>query len=96
MLLRRLPSKVAVSLAKLHLPLQVTQFKRIIIFVKKKLQALMKHELFSLYKTGVSEETQKKVQKKYLDAMNELDAFQWCADQGQTYPRTTDSFELPF
>ncbi len=59
------------------------QFKRITIFVKKKLQTLMKHELYSLYKAGASEEAQKKVQKKYLDAIDILDAFQWFADQGK-------------
>ncbi len=58
------------------------QFKRITIFVKKKLQALMKHELYSLYKAGAPEETRKKVQKKYLDAVDVLEAFQFCADRG--------------
>lgn len=58
------------------------QFKRITIFVKKKLQALMKHELYSLYKAGAPEETRKKVQKKYLDAVDLLEAFQFYADRG--------------
>ena len=58
------------------------QFKRITIFVKKKLQALMKHELYSLYKAGAPEESRKKVQKKYLDAVDVLEAFQVCADRG--------------
>ncbi len=57
------------------------QFKRITISVKKKLQALMKHELYSLYKAGVPEETRKKVQKKYLDAVDALEAFQFYADR---------------
>lgn len=52
------------------------QFKRIAIFVKKKLQALMKHELYSLYKAGAPEETRKKAQKKFLDALDILEAFQ--------------------
>ena len=58
------------------------QFKRITIFVKKKLQALMKHELYSLYKAGSPEAIREKVQNKYLDAIDILEAFQWRADQG--------------
>lgn len=57
------------------------QFKRITIFVKKKLQALMKHELYSLYKAGAPEETRKKVQNKYLDAVELMEAFQHSTEQ---------------
>ena len=42
------------------------QFKRITIFVKKKLQALMKHELYSLYIAGAPEETRKKCRESIL------------------------------
>lgn len=56
------------------------QFKRIIIFVKRKLQALMKHDLYSLYKAGASEETRKKMQNKYLDSIDLLDIFQQNTD----------------
>ena len=42
----------------------------------------MKHELYSLYKAGSPEAIRKKVQNKYLDAIDILEAFQWRADQG--------------
>ena len=57
------------------------QFKRISAAVKKKLDALMRHTLYSLYKAGVSEEIRKQAREEYLDAAGILEAFQWTAEQ---------------
>ncbi len=62
------------------------QFKRITIFVKKKLRALMQHELYSLCKAGSTEEARKKVEKKYFEAIDLLEAFQWGIKQGENVP----------
>lgn len=57
------------------------QFKRIIFAVKRKLDALMKHELYSLYKAGASEKVRERAREKYLDAACILESFQWGAEQ---------------
>jgi len=57
------------------------QYKRITMAVKKKLEALMKHELYTLYKAGASEEIRKKARDEYLDAANILESFRWSAEQ---------------
>ena len=57
------------------------QFKRISAAVKKKLNALMRHTLYSLYKAGASEEIRKQAREAYIDAAGILEAFQWTADQ---------------
>lgn len=57
------------------------QYKRITAAVKKKLEELMKHELYSLYKSGASEEIRKKARDEYLDAANIMESFRWSAEQ---------------
>jgi hypothetical protein len=57
------------------------QYKRITVAVKKKLDALMKHELYSLYKAGASEEIRKKARDEYLDAAGIMESFRWSEEQ---------------
>ncbi len=57
------------------------QYKRITIEVRKKLEALMKHELYSLYKAGASDEIRKKAREEYLDAAEIMESFRWSAEQ---------------
>ena len=57
------------------------QYKRITAAVKKKLEELMKHELYSLYKSGASEEIRKKARDEYLDAAGIMDSFRWSTEQ---------------
>ena len=57
------------------------QFKRISAAVKKKLDAMMRRTLYSLYKAGVSEEIREQAREEYLDAAGILEAFQWKAEQ---------------
>ena len=57
------------------------QFKRISAAVKKKLDALMRHTIYSLYKAGASEEIRRQAREDYLNAAGILEVFQWTADQ---------------
>ena len=47
-----------------HADPDTPRFKRITTFVKKKLQALKKHELYFFYTAGAPEETRKKGAEK--------------------------------
>ena len=57
------------------------QYKRITMAVKKKLNALMRHVLYTLYKAGASEEIRKKARTEYLDAADIMESFRWSAEQ---------------
>ena len=57
------------------------QFKRLYAGVRKKLEAMMRHDLYSLYKTGANEETRAKARQEYLDAIGLSDSFRWNAEQ---------------
>ena len=68
------------------------QYKRIAASVKKKMESLMKHELYSLYKAGGSEEIRKKAREKYLDAAGILEAFQWTSSQDVNVNHDADNW----
>ena len=57
------------------------QFKRLCAGVKHKLEAMMRHDLYSLYKTGANEETRAKARQEYLDAIGLSDSFRWTEEQ---------------
>ena len=57
------------------------QFKRLCVGVRKKLEAMMRHDLYSLYKTGANEETRAKARQEYLDAIGLSDSFRWIEEQ---------------
>lgn len=57
------------------------QYKRITMAVKKKLNALMRHVLYTLYKAGASEEIRNKARDEYLDAADIMESFRWNAEQ---------------
>ena len=57
------------------------QFKRLCAGVRKKLEAMMRHDLYSLYKTGANEETRAKARQEYLDAIGLSGSFRWNAKQ---------------
>ena len=57
------------------------QFKRLCAGVSRKLEAMMRHDLYSLYKTGANEETRAKARQEYLDAIGLSDSFRWNAEQ---------------
>ena len=80
------------------------QYKRITMAVKKKLEALMKHELYSLYKAGASEEIRKKARTEYLDAADIMESFRWSTEQdmnvthgeGELMSKRTDPGEAEY
>ncbi len=57
------------------------QFKRLCAGVRKKLEAMMRHDLYSLYKSAADEEVRAKARHEYLDAIGLSDSFRW--SQGQ-------------
>ncbi len=57
------------------------QFKRLCAGVRKKFDAMMRHELYSLYKSGADEITRKKARLEYLDAIGLSDSFRWDSDR---------------
>ena len=57
------------------------QFRRLCAGVRRKFEALMRHDLYSLYKTGANEETRAKARQEYLDAIGLSDSFRWNAEQ---------------
>jgi hypothetical protein len=57
------------------------QFKRLYAGVRKKLEAMMRHDLYSLYKTGADEVARAKARQEYLDAIGLSDLFRWSTEQ---------------
>ncbi|MCR4884283.1 MAG: complexin-2 [Clostridiales bacterium] len=57
------------------------QFKRLNTGVRKKLESMMRHDLYSLYKTGANEETRARAKQEYLDAIGLSDSFRWNEEQ---------------
>ena len=54
------------------------QFNRLRIGVKNKLDSMMRHELYSQYKSGSTVEERAAARQQYLDAIGLLDSFRWC------------------
>lgn len=57
------------------------QFKRLCADVKRKLEAIMRHDLYSLYKSGADEKTRSKARQEYLDAIGLPNSFRWSPEQ---------------
>ena len=57
------------------------QFKRLCAGVKKKLEAMTRHDMYSLYKSGANEHIRGKARRDYLNAIGLLDTFQWPTEQ---------------
>ena len=57
------------------------QFKRLCAGVRKKLEAMTRHDMYSLYKSGADEEIRGKARQDYLNAVGLLDSFQWPPEQ---------------
>ena len=53
------------------------QYRRIMKMAKAKVEAMMRHDLYSVYKTGATEADRAKARKKYLDAIGLFDTFRW-------------------
>jgi hypothetical protein len=67
--------------ACMHSETDDLQFKRLYAGVRQKLEAMMRHDLYSLYKSGADEGIRAKARQEYLDAIGLSDSFRW--SQGQ-------------
>ena len=56
-------------------------FQSIYTAFSRKLQAMERHELYTLYKSGATKEIRDKARTDYLEAIGLYEAFQWCANQ---------------
>ena len=57
------------------------QFKRLCAGARKKLEAMTRHDMYSLYKSGANEEIRGKARQDYLNAVGLLDSFRWSPEQ---------------
>ena len=57
------------------------QFIRLFAGTRKKLESLMRHELYSLYKSGADEEVRSKAREEYLEAIGLFNSFRWPMEQ---------------
>ncbi len=57
------------------------QFKRLCAGVQKKLEAMTRHDMYSLYKSGANEQIRGKARHDYLSAIGLLDSFRWPTEQ---------------
>jgi hypothetical protein len=57
------------------------QFKRLSTGVRQKLEAMMRHDLYSLYKSGADEKIRAKARQEYIDAIGLSDSFRWNQSQ---------------
>lgn len=64
------------------------QFIRLYAGVRKKIEAMMRHDLYSLYKTGADENIRAKARHDYLAAIDLLDSFRWPSDQDVNVSRS--------
>lgn len=53
------------------------QYCRLAAGVQKKLQAMMKHDLYSIYVTGASAEERKRARDLYLNSIGLSEEFRW-------------------
>ena len=72
-----------------HLAPDDPQFTRLYKGVKEKIEAMMRHDLYSLYKSGATEEIRSEARQKYLDEIGLLDSFRWDDEQDMNVARST-------
>ncbi len=71
------------------------QFERLCAGVKQKLEAMMRHDLYTLYKTGASQEKRAKARRDYLDAIGFPGYWQWTEEDDVNVSRMPfDSISL--
>lgn len=57
------------------------QFLRLVQGVQQKLDAMLKHDMYSLYKSGTSEEIRIKAREQYLELAGIPYSFRWTVQQ---------------
>ena len=66
-------------------------FCRINSAFHRKLDAMERHELYPLYKSGASREIREKARKDYLEAIGLYDAFRWSPSHDVNVMRDLDA-----
>ena len=70
-----------ISYAFLHEDSDDPGYQRITAAFRRKLEAMERHDLYSLYKSGASEDIRRKAREEYLDMLGIRDAFCWNSSQ---------------
>lgn len=73
----QIPYDLFVSLLKYHLMNDNSLEEEIRQGLEKKMDAMVRHELYEQYKTAETEEERENARKKYLDKRGMRDSFRW-------------------
>ena len=73
----QLPYELFVALIKFHLFQDDDYADEIATGLEQKLDALVRHELYTKYKTATSEEEREKARQEYLDQRGVRESFRW-------------------
>ncbi len=66
-----------ISYAFMHEDSEDPAYQRISAAFRRKLEAMERHYLYSLYKSGATEEIRSKAREDYLEAIGLRDSFRW-------------------
>ncbi len=66
-----------ISYAFMHEDSADPAYQRINTAFRRKLEAMERHYLYSLYKSGTTEDIRRKARKEYLEAIGLRDSFRW-------------------
>ena len=70
-----------VDYARRHCDPGDPQYERIEHSVKRKIDAMFRHDMYSMYKSGASEQERAEAREKYLDQIGLFDDFRWLNSQ---------------
>ena len=59
---------------------------------QRKIDAMERHNLYSLYKSGASEDIRRKAREEYLDMLGIRDSFRWNSSQDVNVTHDLDAF----
>lgn len=70
-----------ISYAFLHEDSNDIGYQRIVAAFRRKLEAMERHDLYSLYKSGASEDLRQKAREEYLDMLGIRESLRWNSNQ---------------
>ena len=70
-----------ISFAFMHEDSEDPAFQRIATAFYRKLEAMERHHLYSLYKSGATEDIRRKAREEYLEAIGLRDSLRWSNGQ---------------
>ncbi|MCR5848725.1 MAG: complexin-2 [Lachnospiraceae bacterium] len=73
----KISEELFMSLINYHLYDEFSEAENIKKGINDKLDSMWKHELYTRFKTGESEEEREKARKKYLDEIGMRQSFRW-------------------